>query len=282
MDYMAANLAIIVAALLHTQAQTPAYYYEKASDTPHLYQYDPAGHYKLDGKYYCAPTSAANAIVYLSRHGFPSLLASNTMEAAYSLVQKLASSNYIGTEDSDRTTDTTLMLGVARYLGDCGVKFKAFNYEGFRPLYGQLAGRDLAPSVSLDWIRQEIAKPNTVVWLHLGYYSASGGSTYQRFDGHFINAVGYGSDDADTNPNTFIIRNPALKNRTPSTGSSDFKMQLPFDEVTLKPSTPANLTGKYKGLPRSSAGLFQISGPALKIPKKAAFVLVDGAIALEL
>ncbi len=269
----------VLVALLAIQ-NPPSIYTDKAVDTPHLYQQDPNGQYEGGGRNFCAPTAAADGMVYLSRHGYPALCPGKTMDDAYALVRTLASKTYIGTDELVGTDDTQFITGVASFVQQHNIRIKAFDYEGFRPLYGPLRGRDWDHKVSIDWVKQKIAQPNTFVWLHLGYYSKTADHTYNRYFGHFVAAVGYGTDGQSADLYAFIIRNPALPKR--ETASSDPQARLATDSVELRPCEPAMLTGKYGGLPRRSDDLYVISGAAIRTPKQAAFVLVDGALALEL
>ena len=274
-------VASLLLLTLLSQGERPNAYVEKASDTPHLYQLDPAGGYSNGGKNFCAPTAAANAIIYLSRHGYQNLFRGSTMDDAYALVRELASKEFIGTADRDGTTDTTFILGLTNFVQKGGIHSPTFKYEGYRPLRGTLSGRETAMQVDLDWIKAEVAKPNTVVWMHLGYYKLVSPSTYERFNGHFVNVVGYGTDGAVTDPNMFIIRNPVFKHDA-AAGAANLRATLPGEKVMASRDVSGTLTGNYKGLPRDASDMYSISGPAIRTPKGAAFVLLDGAIALEL
>jgi len=275
------NLVALLSMTLisHQASAPPAFYYDKTFDTPRLCQTDPDGNYANGGKNYCAPTAAANAIVFLARHGYPSLLSGDTMEDAYALVRQLASSDFIGTEGRDGTNDTAMILGISKYLQTCGVEIKRFEYEGYRPLFGRLGGTDHATTVNLNWVKEKTAQPNTVVWLHLGYYSYVSPGTYKRYNGHYINVVGSGWDGAVTDPNLLIIRNPLAKKLSRPV---DPKMMMPMDEVILKPTKDVTLIGDYKGLPRRANDLYTISGIAVSKLKGDQLTLVDGALALEL
>lgn len=151
------------------------------------------------GEYYCAPVSAANAVAMFSNNGYPNLNQANSRQLINDLAQ-----NFKTTKRG--TTTENLINGLRDFVESKGYKAD-IKYQGFR---------DIDPSVKsanipdLGWIKDEINAGNSVL-LNFGVYKKSmkdGKPVYTRQYGHFVTAVGAGSDGLSTNPNYLTIHDP--------------------------------------------------------------------------
>lgn len=151
------------------------------------------------GEYYCAPVSAANAVAMFSNKGYPNLNQANSKQ----LINDLAL-NFKTTKRG--TTTENLIKGLRDFVESKGYKAD-IKYQGFR---------DIDPSVKsanipdLNWIKDEINAGNPVL-LNLGIYKKSmqdGKAVYVRQYGHFVTAVGAGTDGLSANPNYLTFHDP--------------------------------------------------------------------------
>lgn len=152
------------------------------------------------GEYYCAPVSAANAVAMFSDNGYPNLNQShNSMRLITELAQDFKTTKR-------GTTTQNLINGLKEFVESKGYKAD-IKYQGFR---------DVDPSVKsanipdLNWIKDEINQGNAVL-LNFGVYKKSiqGGKTvYTRQYGHFVTAVGSGTDGLSANPSYLTIHDP--------------------------------------------------------------------------
>lgn len=152
------------------------------------------------GEYYCAPVSAANAVAMFSDNGYPNL---NQAHNSGKLINDLAR-NFKTTKRG--TTTENLIIGLRDFVESKGYKAD-IKYQGFR---------DIDPSVKsanipdLNWIKEEINKNNAVL-LNFGVYKKGmqdGKPVYVRQYGHFVTAVGAGTDGLSANPDYLTIHDP--------------------------------------------------------------------------
>lgn len=152
------------------------------------------------GEYYCGPVSAANIIAMFAKKGFVNLYPTNNPIA---LIKELAK-NFQTNNHGTRTDG--IILGLKSFVESKGYKAD-IKYQGFR---------DIDPSVKsanipdLNWIMAEMKKGNAIL-LNIGIYDKSmqnGKPVYTRQYGHFVTAVGAGTDGLSGNPNYLTIHDP--------------------------------------------------------------------------
>lgn len=152
------------------------------------------------GEYYCAPVSAANAIVALSNQGFPNLYpANNPMK----LINELG--KYFRTTNQGTTTEN-LYKGLKSYVESKGYKAD-IKYQGFRDITPDVKSANIP---DLNWIKNEINKNNAVL-LNLGIYKKSvqdGKTVYTRHYGHFVTATGAGNNGLSNAADYLTIHDP--------------------------------------------------------------------------
>lgn len=152
------------------------------------------------GEYYCAPVSAANAVAMFSDNGYPNL---NQSHNSMRLITELAK-DFKTTKQG--TTTQNLISGLRYFIESKGYKAD-LKYQGFRNIPSDIKSANIP---DLNWIKDEINKNNAVL-LNLGVYkkNVQGGKTvYTRQYGHFVTAVGAGSDGLSANPNYLTIHDP--------------------------------------------------------------------------
>lgn len=249
---------------------------DKINATPDFSQTDPDGEFEGDGSNYCAPVAISNSLMYLARHGFPNLAATDmsVKAAQIDLVQSLATTDYVDTNAKIGTTPAKILIGLTAYLADCGYESATLEYQGWREVPDRFDQGETHPD--LDWIRHGIDQPGGGVWLNVGWYKYDSDSDeYLRCGGHWVTLVGYGVDaDGDEDNGAFVIHNPLAKN----SGSTS------HDIIYLKAIESGTLTatGQYriKGLPQPANGYYEITG-ALGTPSGYTAIL-DDAITLDM
>ena len=172
------------------------------ADTTKKAQYPDLKQYNISewGEYYCAPVSAANAVAMFSDSGYPSLNQShNSMQLITDLAQSFKTTKR-------GTTTANLINGLKEFVESKGYKAD-IKYQGFRNIDPSIKSGNIP---GLNWIKDEISKNNAVL-LNLGVYkkSTEGGKTiYTRLYGHFVTAVGAGTDGLSANPNYITFHDP--------------------------------------------------------------------------
>lgn len=152
------------------------------------------------GEYYCAPVSVANAMAMFSDNGYPNLNQShNSMRLITELAQDFKTTKR-------GTTTQNLINGLKEFVESKGYKAD-IKYQGFRDIDSNVKSANIP---DLNWIKGEINAGNAIL-LNFGIYkkSTQGGKTfYTRQYGHFVTAVGAGTDGLSTNPNYLTIHDP--------------------------------------------------------------------------
>lgn len=168
----------------------------KRADYPDLKQYN----IPEWGEYYCAPVSAANAVAMFSDKGYPNL---NQAHNSKQLINDLAQ-NFKTTKRG--TTTENLIKGLRDFVESKDYKAD-IKYQGFRDIDPSIKSSNIP---DLNWIKDEINAGNSVL-LNLGVYKKSmqdGKTVYTRQYGHFVTAVGVGTDGLSANPNCLTIHDP--------------------------------------------------------------------------
>lgn len=152
------------------------------------------------GEYYCAPVSAANVMAMFSDNGYPNL---NQSHNSMKLINELAQ-DFKTTKRG--TTTENLIKGLNDFVESKDYKAE-IKYQGFRDISPQIKSGNIP---NLNWIKDEINAGNAVL-LNFGVYKKSiqdGKPVYTRQYGHFVTAVGAGTDGLTANPNYLTIHDP--------------------------------------------------------------------------
>lgn len=152
------------------------------------------------GEYYCAPVSAANAVLMFSENGFSNLYKENhSMKLINELAKDFKTTN-------QGTTTVNLINGLKSFIESKGYKTE-IKYQGFRDVKSDIKSANVA---DLSWIKNEMNKNNAVL-LNLGVYKKSvqyGKTVYKRQYGHFVTATASGHNGLNNAPDYLTIHDP--------------------------------------------------------------------------
>jgi hypothetical protein len=248
-------------------------YLEKLS-TPDLMQTDPLAHLPYDGKPFCGPVAASNAMVWLAKNGFPRL-APTASESAFGPAAQGAIARelglYMGTSSDHGTGPKAFIRGIEKYINAKNYQIEKIQFQGFRKVGSPYATDKDRPE--LDWIKSGLVGP-TGVWLELGWYKRQTGTdVFSRFDGHYLTVVGFGKDAEGTlNPHVLIVHDPSV--------TSGIK---PHDDyLILKKMISGTLITGRKNPQKKDASTFQYVVSGLSMRPGADLAVIEGAIVLRL
>lgn len=181
---------------------------EPAAGLPSFLQTDPAAGLPNGGRMYCAPVAISNSLMVL----FARELGPQGIDQV-GLIKLLASRGYMYTDPKKGTRAPNQVLrAVRKFLRKRGVEDFSLRLVGIRDCDREFARGHLKPS--LQTIRSSLAS-GAAVWLIVGWYDHDPESgVYQRSDGHWVTAVGYGTDPAGRpDPGFLSIHDPRLGGR---------------------------------------------------------------------
>lgn len=172
------------------------------SKTPLKINYPDLKQYTIPevGEYYCAPVSAANAIIMLAHKGFSNLYQNkNSLSTIHELAKHFKTTN-------QGTTTENLCNGLKSYAESKGYKAD-IKYQGFRKIDSNIKSSNVP---DLNWIKNEINKNNAVL-LNLGIYKKSvqdGKTVYKRQYGHFVTLTDTGHNGLANVSDYLTIHDP--------------------------------------------------------------------------
>lgn len=176
------------------------------SSIPDYYQRDTAfGNFPGKGATYCGPAAVSNSLIWLSEHGYPSLLKSNgnKYRDQHDLIALLGSPEYMNANNGGATVES-FCRGLKKYLHECGVNGK-IESEGMYDVSNEFRSEKKVP----DFNRIKLISGNEVAWLNIGWYKFNPKTkTYTKTGGHWVTVVGYGYDQKGYNANSLIIHDP--------------------------------------------------------------------------
>lgn len=263
---------ITILIFVKTVFAQPAYYKEKIDSIPDLMQTDKRANFPGGGTVYCCLVAVANSFMWLDSNGFPDLVqdSGDQFDDEIRLVKLLASKAYMDTSLVDGTGTTKLMRGIKKYVQERGYKIERLEYQGWRKHPEEIRTRFPAPQ--LNWIKKGIIG-NGAVWINVGWYKyIPSENEYKRIAGHWVTLVGYGKDEEmRANPDILIFHDPSPR------AGKEFSNEF----VLVSRIRSGKLTGEWKGLPRSAAGYYKLTG-GMHIKRGADFAILDGAVVLKL
>lgn len=148
---------------------------------------------KQKNEYYCAPAACANAVIMLD---------GNNNYKQDKLVEDLAQ---LFKTDKNGTTSDNLCKGIEKYYSAKGENVN-IEYTGFRDVDKKYK---VSSMPDLRKIQDAITSKKAVI-LNLGIYKKSG-ETYKRQYGHFVNAVGSGSNGISMDSSYLAVTDPYNK-----------------------------------------------------------------------
>jgi hypothetical protein len=242
----------------------------RPDETPHFWQLDPRGGFENGGRDYCCPVAISNSLVYLARQGFPSLApGENGKQAQIDLINTLASKDYFGTDPAIGTGPGDVLVGLKKYVENCGYRCEELAYKGWRSVGRKEQDHVKGNRPDLAWLKSAISNPHGAVWLNIGWYKKNGENRWKRDGGHWVTLVGFDPN----NPETLWIHNPLTR------GNGDQPDDPAKDVIYLQQVSAGTLeTGKTST--ENAAGMYQVSGPALPLARGVDAAFLDDAIVL--
>lgn len=225
------------------------------------------------GRMFCAPVAAADALLFLARHGFGRLApeAPDAALAAADVVRRLGSSHYMNTSLAEGTGTAGFLRGLSRYLADRGYAVQRLEYAGWREHPKEHASGRSRPD--LAGLATALRRPGTAAWWNVGWYrrevdTESGAPRFCRTGGHWVLVAAHESDD---DGGTWLVRDPSPRSgRRPR-----------VERLRIQVLETGELVGAYTGLPQVARDMPHVLS-GLALPKGADTALVDGVVVLEL
>jgi len=263
---------VIAALLVSVFLLGPAYgtsFTDRLDSIPDIEQSDPNARFPYGGVHYCGPCAISNSLVWLGENGYGKLLpkGDGRMRIQVELINLLASRKYMDTTLEWGTSPAAILLGISKYLKDCGYEYKQLAYQGWRKVPDQFNTGVGTPEP--EWIKSGL-EGDSAVWLNVGWYRFNRKKKeYIRAGGHWVTLVGFGVDEnGQEDPRVVIIHDPA------ATGC-----QFSNDYVRLQYIDSGTLIGGSRTACRA-AGFYRMTG-GMRVYGKIVAVL-DGAIRLEM
>jgi len=250
--------------------------FERIDDIPDFKQNNPLAGFAGGGEEFCASTSLSDHLMWLGQNGYPKLLpeCENGADVQISLIKKLAGKTYINTNAKVGTAPDEIMVGLQKYVTDCGYNVKTLNYQGFRPCADNFFSGMSRPRFS--YLQAGAVAPRSC-WLNIGWYKWDEDTdVYTRIGGHWVALVGYGVDvKGAPNKKTIIVHDPE-----PYFGAAKTNVY-----INLQKLDSGELRGNYKGLPQDADGYYWYEDctDGAKVRHLGNYYgIIDGAIMLEL
>jgi C-terminal processing protease CtpA/Prc len=250
----------------------PVYYTEKIYSIPDLTQTNKKANFPEGGGMYCLPVAISNSFMWFDSNGFPNLVqnSGDLFSDQVTLVNLLASKEYMNTSLKYGTGTTKLVRGVRKYIKERGYEISQLEYQGWREHPKEILCS--SPIPILDWIKQGILG-NGAVWMNVGWYKYNPGKDeYTRIAGHWVTLVGYGKNEqGQMDPNILIVHDPSLR------AGKDFANEF----VLVNRIHSGKLIGKWTGLPQSAVGYYKLT-EGMHVKQGADCGVIDGAVVLRL
>lgn len=263
------TLSVLVAQILVADLAATASTFDRSTQTPDLMQTDPQAALPDGGREYCGPVAAADAIVWLSKNGFPSLTTSKAEDAKTVGALALTLAEKMKTTITGGTVPSGFLPGLEKYVAEKGY-VGSLQYQGWEKYPKRFDGGSELPQ--LNFIRRGLLSNSNAMWLKIGWYRYfPNEDKYVRFAGHWVTVVGM-IDSPESNELTLLIHDPAARSG----------ISPRHEAVTLSRIQSGKLITGYNGMtPRDASGFFKLGGE-LKIKSKADFGLLDGVAVLSL
>jgi hypothetical protein len=245
-------------------AGMPAACTEKVALTPDLCQTDEAFRATpYGGMSSCGPTSFANVLIAMDRHGFGNLVAGDvcSRRSQRALIEQLLARGYLHVNKSG-IGPYAAMKGIERFVRERGYDAR-LEWQGWRH-GGPYATRG---TVDTDWLRKGVIGTSNVV-INLGWYCYDRDEDlYTRIGGHYMTLVGYRQKG---NGFVYLIHDPA-----PRSGPGKVTHEARLVPIRSGRMAPWKQYGE-----RAATGHCRIEG--ILVQRTADLALLDGAIRLAI
>ncbi|MBP7864713.1 MAG: hypothetical protein KA419_02090 [Acidobacteria bacterium] len=234
--------------------------------TPAFCQRDPDAGFANDGRYYCAPTSISDGLIYLSRARELTKLVDGTGKTAQiDLIHKLAEEMSVDPEKG--AGPERILTGLRSYVESRGYQFARLELATWRKVSAKNAGYKIAGKPDMKWMREAAQNPDCVMVFNNGWYQ-EGEDGYTRSGGHWVIVVGTGAD-----PLSFLVHNPKLSPEDQRLNQLLNLTLLDKDFTVIGDSDEET----------DMSGYYSIKGPGLPFDEdKAAAAVLDAVIVFSL
>ncbi len=187
-------------------AATPAGAQSKAEATPTFWQRDPAAAFADEGRMHCAPTAAADGLIYLANaFELEDLVPGAGHEEQIELIKELAddfeTDPAIGGTNPDK-----ILTGLRAYVESKGYQLSRLELKSWRGVSAANRKCLLGLRPDLPWMQSAAEDEETVVLFNFGWYEENDAGGYTRNGGHWVAVVGRGEE-----PTEFLVHNPLLR-----------------------------------------------------------------------
>lgn len=224
------------------------------------YQEDTSfGGFPDNGKMYCGPVAASNAISFFLITG---LLHDSSMyvlskQHQHTIICKLGSKQYIGT-GSQGSSPASICRGVQKYINESGFKSR-ITYDGWRFVPYEFRSK---PIPDLKAIKDTHQNSTVAVLINIGWYSYSEKiKEYIRSGGHWVTLNHFCNKSG---------RFDSMSVLDPGDPEQEARVLI------LSPLSNSVLQGSVPGLPKSSSGFYSFNRGRNR------YGVIDGVIVIEI
>ncbi|MEW5820122.1 MAG: hypothetical protein AB1782_08005 [Cyanobacteriota bacterium] len=218
----------------------------------------------------CGPVAVSNAIMWLSKNGYPELTNKKSqLEIIKELIVYLKTNAY-----DNGTTVSDMCNGLDKLVRDKGYKIKNLEYQGYWPCSRKYHSNKVP---DLKQITEALKKKSLVVF-NIGRYERSvnektGKVKYDYDNGHYIVLTGF----RKKGNNIELLINDSAKS---SKQVEVLKLKALSDGVLVPSEKATEITGLKK--PQKARGYNEIVGGLDYARKDNHIILLEGAIIMEL
>ncbi len=238
----------------------------KAEKTPCFWQQDPHANFSGQGRDYCAPSSIADGLVYLTMsRGLDGLVASTDYRGEAALIKELATGM---NTDAAGTNANDIVTGLLNYAKRRGYALSNLQVASWASLSESNKKYRVSIKPQLHWMAAATKDPDVVQVFGFGWYKKEKDGRYTRHSGHWVNVVGSGPL-----PWQFDLHNPALE---PKRQKTDTLINLKLVEKNFLFPGP-------KGWVWNMTGYYQAEGPGLPFNKNSiSAAVLESVIAFKI
>lgn len=241
---------------------------EQRSDYPAFIQTEPAGEFPNRGLYYCAPVTVSNSLMVLFA---PELEEKQLKQTG--LIEQLADRGYMCVNPEVGIRGPNLLLrAVERFVSNHGVRDHSLELVGIRSCQRRFSSGFRKPRLRM--IHENLAA-GAAVWLSIGWYEYSEETgIYKRDSGHWITAVGYGTNaEGKPDPRFLSVHDPRM--------SDCLKVGLrPLEQGRIEGASP-NFSFSAQGVCELDTGFPMKSGADIALLEAAVILKIPGRSMLD-
>lgn len=238
-------------------------YTAKIRDMPDFCQSDTRyGKLPKSGTAHCGPVAVSNALVWLSKNGFPALLRNDSAAAGsqFQLISELSSPRYMKTHAERGTKPKNVVAGLKKFVSSRGydVQIQTMGWRSKANRVGRVP--------DIKWIMDSVKGTSNLI-LNIGWYVFDASKkVYQRTNGHYLTLVGF---ELENHSPVMYVHDPAERD-----GLSKKTTRCVVHR--LQPGAELRL---QSGKTISADGFYELDGVEIKEDDDLA--IIDGAISFR-